>query len=96
VRHVVHSRTSHTTPRSSGSSLSGTWVLKNDGTTTEEHWRPPPGTTLPGSSRTYDRTNTYFFEHPRITATIGQLDGSRAQSFVFQSFVFQAFVFKKQ
>jgi hypothetical protein len=52
-------------------------------------WRPLPGTTLLGSSHTYDRTNTHFLEHLRITATIGQLDGSRAQSFVFQSFVFK-------
>jgi len=76
--------------------VSCTWVLKNGGTTTAEHWRPLPGTTLLGSSHTCDRTNTHFFEHLRITATIGQLDGSRAQSFVFQSCVFQALVFKKQ
>jgi hypothetical protein len=120
--------------------LSGTWVLKHGGTTTEEHWRPLQGTTLLGSSHTFDDTKTHSFEHLRITAmrgtiayiampggadptvflatkieaglvefenpkhdhpqriryektadgltaTINQLDGSRAQSFVFQSFV---------
>ncbi|HEX6811808.1 MAG TPA: DUF6265 family protein [Planctomycetota bacterium] len=117
--------------------ISGTWVLEEGGKTTEEHWRPLQGTTLLGSSHTYDGAKTHFFEHLRIaamrgtiayiampggkaptvflatrleeglvefekpdhdhpqriryqkteaglTATISQLDGSRAQSFVFK------------
>lgn len=117
--------------------ISGTWVVQNGGKTTEEHWRPLQGTTLIGSSHTYDDAKTHFFEHLRITlmrgtiayiampgganatvfpmtkseaglvefenpkhdhpqriryektpdgitATISQLDGSRAQSFVFK------------
>ncbi|HZN38980.1 MAG TPA: DUF6265 family protein [Planctomycetota bacterium] len=117
--------------------ISGTWVVQNGGKTTEEHWRPLQGTTLLGSSHTFDETKTHFFEHLRITAmrgtiayvampggakptvftmtkneaglvefenpehdhpqriryektadgitaTISQLDGSRAQSFVFK------------
>ncbi|MBL8861212.1 MAG: hypothetical protein JNK02_04290 [Planctomycetes bacterium] len=117
--------------------LSGTWAFERDGVTTEEHWRPVQGTTLLGSSHTYDPERTRFFEHLRIalrkgtiayvaspggatpttfvlkelgegvavfenpahdhpqriryerteqgiTATIAQLDGTRAQSFVFE------------
>jgi hypothetical protein len=116
--------------------LSGTWFLEQDGVVTEEHWRPLQGTTLLGTSHTYDKARTRFFEflriassrgkiayiampggasptvfplakledgvvefengehdHPQriryertekgVTATISQLDGSRAQSFVF-------------
>jgi hypothetical protein len=118
--------------------LSGTWVFESGGKVTEEHWRPLQGTTILGSSHTYDAEKTHFFEHLRITAmrgtiaylampggkpptmfllsklddscmefenekhdhpqriryertkdgitaTISQLDGSRAQSFAFRS-----------
>lgn len=53
--------------------LSGTWVLKNGGKTTEEHWRPLQGTTLLGSSHTYDDKRTQFVEHLRITAMRGTI-----------------------
>lgn len=116
--------------------LSGTWVLQEGEKTTEEHWRPLQGTTLLGTSHSYDKKRTHFFEflrittmkdtiayvampggagatvfpaakvedgvvvfengkhdHPQriryektaggVTATISQLDGSRAQAYVF-------------
>ena len=47
--------------------ISGTWVVQNGGRTTEEHWRPLQGTTLLGSSHTYDDAKTHFIEHLRIT-----------------------------
>ena len=53
--------------------LSGTWVLEGDGKKTEEHWRPLQGTTLLGSSHTYDDSRTYSFEHLRITAMRGTI-----------------------
>lgn len=117
--------------------ICGTWVLQDGKKTTEEHWRPLQGTTILGTSHTFDDTKTTFFEHLRIgfragsisyvampggapptlfrlakledglmvfenekhdhpqrisyertkdgvTATIGQLDGTRAKSFVFK------------
>ena len=51
--------------------LCGTWVLQNGAKTTEEHWRPLQGTTLLGSSHTFDDTKTHFFEHLRIAAMRG-------------------------
>ena len=53
--------------------ISGTWVLQKGGKTTEEHWRPLQGTTLLGSSHTFDDTKTHFFEHLRITLMRGQI-----------------------
>ena len=53
--------------------ISGTWVLQKGGKTTEEHWRPLQGTTLLGSSHTFDDTKTHFFEHLRITAMRGTI-----------------------
>lgn len=114
----------------------GTWVTKKGKTTTEEHWRPLQGTTILGTSHTFDDEKSSFFEflrighragsisyvampggapptlfrlvkvedglmvfenaehdHPQriryertkdgMTATISQLDGSRATAFVF-------------
>ena len=116
--------------------LCGTWAHQSGGKTIEEHWRPLQGTTILGSSHTYDAEKSRFFEYLRIglrvgtisyvampggapptafqlvrledgllvfenekhdhpqriryertkegvTATISQLDGSRAKSFVF-------------
>lgn len=116
--------------------LCGTWRLQDGDVVTEEHWRPLQGSTILGSSHSFDATKTHFFEHLRIalqrgqiaylampggkpptafllqqlddgvavfengkhdhpqriryektaagvTATISQLDGSKAQSFVF-------------
>jgi hypothetical protein len=53
--------------------ISGTWTLTTDGKTTEEHWRPLQGTTILGSSHTYDAQETRFFEHLRITAMRGRI-----------------------
>ena len=53
--------------------LSGTWVMEKGGVTTEEHWRPLQGTTLLGSSHSYDAERTVFFEHLRITAMRGRI-----------------------
>ncbi|MFY9342008.1 MAG: DUF6265 family protein [Planctomycetota bacterium] len=53
--------------------LSGTWVLQDGGKTTEEHWRPLQGTTILGSSHTFDANQTHFFEHLRITAMRGTI-----------------------
>jgi hypothetical protein len=53
--------------------LCGTWVLEQDGKTTEEHWRPLQGTTILGSSHTFDAEKTHFFEHLRITAMRGSI-----------------------
>ncbi|MBX3462922.1 MAG: hypothetical protein KF830_07110 [Planctomycetes bacterium] len=47
--------------------LAGTWVLQDGPLTTEEHWRPLQGTTLLGTSHTYDASRTRFFEYLRIT-----------------------------
>ncbi|MBL8728461.1 MAG: hypothetical protein JNM25_08530 [Planctomycetes bacterium] len=118
--------------------LAGTWVLHGDTSTTEEHWRPLQGTTMLGTSHSFDARRTHFFEflritierdqvvyvampgggaavtfplaqleadvvefenaahdHPQriryqktdagVTATISQLDGSRAQAFEFKA-----------
>lgn len=53
--------------------LCGTWVLQDGKQTTEEHWRPLQGTTLLGSSHSFDDAKTTFFEHLRITATKGTI-----------------------
>jgi hypothetical protein len=53
--------------------LTGTWVLREGDTVTEEHWRPLQGTTLLGTSHTYDPQRTRFFEFLRITAMHGKL-----------------------
>ena len=68
--------------------ISGTWELEDDGRITEEHWRPLQGTTILGSSHTYDATKTYFFEQLRISVVKGQIvyvalpGGSGATTFV--------------
>lgn len=53
--------------------ISGTWVLQDGKKTTEEHWRPLHGTTILGSSHSFDDERTHFFEHLRITATRGTI-----------------------
>jgi hypothetical protein len=53
--------------------LSGTWVMKDGGKVVEEHWRPLQGTTILGSSHTYDEQRTHFFEHLRIAEARGQI-----------------------
>ncbi len=53
--------------------LCGTWVLQDGKKTTEEHWRPLQGTTILGSSHTYDATKTHFFEHLRIALVRGTI-----------------------
>jgi hypothetical protein len=46
--------------------LTGTWLLKSRDAVTEEHWRPLQGTTMLGTSHTFDDARTRFFEHLRI------------------------------
>lgn len=53
--------------------LSGTWVLQEGDKTTEEHWRPLQGTTLLGTSHSFDTKRTTFFEYLRITAMKGSI-----------------------
>lgn len=53
--------------------LCGTWVIEQGGKTTEEHWRPLQGTTILGSSHSFDAAKTNFFEHLRITAMRGTI-----------------------
>lgn len=52
--------------------LSGTWVTESGGSTTEEHWRPLQGTTLLGTSHTFDARRTHGFEFLRITLVRGK------------------------
>ncbi len=53
--------------------ISGTWVMESGGKTIEEHWRPLQGTTMLGTSHTFDDKKTHFFEFLRITAMRGQI-----------------------
>ncbi|MBK7875939.1 MAG: hypothetical protein IPJ77_09330 [Planctomycetes bacterium] len=53
--------------------LSGTWAFEENGVVTEEHWRPLQGTTLLGTSHTYDKEKTRFFEFLRISARAGSI-----------------------
>lgn len=53
--------------------ISGTWLLQDGTKTTEEHWRPLQGSSILGSSHTYDADTTHFFEHLRITAMRGSI-----------------------
>jgi len=53
--------------------LSGTWVLQEGDKTTEEHWRPLQGTSLLGTSHSFDKQRTTFFEFLRITAMNGTI-----------------------
>jgi len=67
--------------------LAGTWVLQDGGTTTEEHWRPLQGTTMLGTSHSYDDKRTHFFEFLRVTISkdkvvyVAMPGGARATSF---------------
>lgn len=54
--------------------LCGTWVLQDGKQTTEEHWRPLQGSTILGSSHTFDATTTHFFEHLRISLKNGSIE----------------------
>jgi hypothetical protein len=53
--------------------LCGTWVLQDGGKTTEEHWRPLQGTTILGTSHSFDAQKTHFFEHLRIELRRGTI-----------------------
>lgn len=53
--------------------LAGTWFLEQDGVVTEEHWRPLQGSTLLGTSHTYDDKRTRFFEFLRIASMRGKI-----------------------
>lgn len=53
--------------------IAGTWVMQDGGKTIEEHWRPLQGTTLLGTSHTYDKGRTHFFEFLRIASMNGKI-----------------------
>jgi hypothetical protein len=53
--------------------ISGTWSMTNEGVTTEEHWRPLHGTTILGTSHTYDAKKSLFFEFVRIAERAGSV-----------------------
>ena len=67
--------------------ISGTWVIEKDGVTTEEHWRPLQGSTLIGTSHSFDAKQSTFFEFLRIApvrdklAYIASPGGSRPTVF---------------
>lgn len=67
--------------------ISGTWVMEKDGVTTEEHWRPLQGSTLIGTSHSFDAKQSTFFEFLRIApvrdklAYIASPGGSRPTVF---------------
>jgi Domain of unknown function (DUF6265) len=79
-RHATNGAAQDTPPEAPGSTLSelawisGTWAATTEeGVTTEEHWRPLQGTTILGSSHTFDAKKTVFYEHLRITAMRGTI-----------------------
>jgi hypothetical protein len=52
--------------------ISGTWSMTSkEGVTTEEHWRPLQGTTILGTSHTFDAKKSLFFEFVRIAERAG-------------------------
>lgn len=53
--------------------LCGTWGYAHAEVATEEHWRPLAGNTLLGTSHTFDKTRTRFFEFLRITEMNGKI-----------------------
>lgn len=53
--------------------ISGTWSMTHEGVTTEEHWRPLQGTTILGTSHTFDAKKSHFFEFLRITERAGSV-----------------------
>jgi hypothetical protein len=53
--------------------LSGTWELKDGEVITEEHWRPLQGTTMLGTSHSFDAGSSRAFEFLRISVARGQL-----------------------
>jgi hypothetical protein len=68
--------------------LSGTWgYTSEEGVTTEEHWRPLQGTTMLGTSHTFDAKSTRFFEFLRVAqrgdgvAYVAQPGGGAATPF---------------
>jgi hypothetical protein len=51
----------------------GTWVQQKGKTTIEEHWRPLQGTTILGTSHTFDDEKSSFFEFLRIGHRAGSI-----------------------
>lgn len=51
----------------------GTWVQQQGKTTIEEHWRPLQGTTILGTSHTFDDKKSRFFEFLRIDHRAGSI-----------------------
>lgn len=82
--------------------ICGTWVLKDGKKATEEHWRPLQGTTILGSSHTYDDAKTHFFEHLRIALSRGTIayhampGGTGATAFVLKQLEDGLMVFENE
>jgi len=53
--------------------IAGEWELKDGEKTTLEVWQPLAGSTMIGTSHTYDAKETRFFEFLRITAMNGTI-----------------------
>ncbi len=53
--------------------ICGTWVQKKGNKIVEEHWRPLQGTTILGSSHTFNDKKTSFFEFLRIGHRAGSI-----------------------
>jgi hypothetical protein len=51
----------------------GDWEMREDGTTTVEHWESPRGTTMLGLSHAYDEKKTFSFEFLRIAVQDGKI-----------------------
>lgn len=53
--------------------ICGTWAKTEGGVTVEEHWRPLKGTTILGTSHTYDDKKTRFHEFLRVQVRVGKV-----------------------
>lgn len=53
--------------------IAGEWELKDGEKTTLEVWQPLAGSTMMGTSHTYDAKETHFFEFLRITSQHGKI-----------------------
>lgn len=51
----------------------GTWRQEDGDIIVEEHWRPLKGTTILGTSHTYDGEQSHFFEFLRISHRAGSI-----------------------
>lgn len=80
--------------------LAGTWVLQDGKVATEEHWRPLQGTTMLGTSHSYDAARTHFFEFLRLAIERDQVvyvampGGAPATTFALAQLTDDAVVFE--